>query len=38
MTDLTADEGRSLELLAELARRKSFVRSAPAAAPQGILP
>jgi acetyltransferase-like isoleucine patch superfamily enzyme len=38
MTDLTADEGRSLELLAELERRKSFVRSAPAAAPQGILP
>jgi virginiamycin A acetyltransferase len=38
MTDLTADEGRSLELLAELERRKSLVRSPAAAAAQGVLP
>jgi virginiamycin A acetyltransferase len=38
MADLTADEGRSLELLAELERRKSAVPGAPVAAPHGILP
>lgn len=38
MADLTADEGHSLELLAELERRKSLVRSAPAAPTQGVLP
>jgi len=38
MADLTADEGRSLELLAELERRKAVAPGAPAAAPHGILP
>jgi hypothetical protein len=35
---LTADEGRSMELLAELKQRKSPAQSAAAAAPQGVLP
>jgi hypothetical protein len=38
MTDLTADEGLSLELLAELARRKSSIRRPLAAPAHGILP
>jgi virginiamycin A acetyltransferase len=38
LVDLTADEGRSMELLADLKQRKSLVRGDAVSAPRGVLP